>query len=85
MALALNCQVHNYVKFDRKNYYYPDLPKGYQISQFDFPIASNGFLMIANEKGNKLKIMVNTTIFIVGDEIMVAKTVSIREPLSYIL
>jgi len=46
VALALNCEVKDYFKFDRKNYYYPDLPKNYQISQYDLPLSINGYLDI---------------------------------------
>ncbi len=53
IGLALNCQVADRLKFDRKNYFYPDLPKAYQISQFDMPVNSTGFLMVETSKDLK--------------------------------
>ena len=55
MALALNCTTPDIVQFDRKNYYYPDLPKGYQITQETNPVGRNGYVMI-NVNGEDLKI-----------------------------
>jgi len=56
-ALALNCRVNTYIKFDRKNYFYPDLPKGYQISQYDFPIGYDGQIQIPQENNDTEKVI----------------------------
>lgn len=57
-GLALNCEITKYNKFDRKNYFYPDLPKAYQISQLYFPICKNGKLEI-NVDGDKKPIRIH--------------------------
>lgn len=55
-GLAVDCEIPNYSKFDRKNYFYPDLPKSYQITQKDNPICKNGYLFIDTEKNLYKKI-----------------------------
>lgn len=57
MALALNCDVPKYFVFDRKNYYYPDLPKGFQITQNDYPVGTNGYVNVyVNGEEKQIKI-----------------------------
>jgi aspartyl-tRNA(Asn)/glutamyl-tRNA(Gln) amidotransferase subunit B len=53
MAFATNCQIARESRFARKNYFYPDLPKGYQISQYEFPIAHLGYVEIESDGGKK--------------------------------
>jgi len=58
-GLALNCEIQNHSKFDRKSYFYPDLPKGYQISQYDLPLCKNGYLDIHLDDGSIKRIRIN--------------------------
>ncbi|TRZ52193.1 MAG: Asp-tRNA(Asn)/Glu-tRNA(Gln) amidotransferase subunit GatB [Dehalococcoidia bacterium] len=53
VALSLNCTVSGRMRFDRKNYFYPDLPKNYQISQYDMPLSNKGYLDIVTAQGLK--------------------------------
>ena len=58
VGLALNCEIPPVNQFARKNYFYPDLPKGYQISQYDRPLAINGFVVIELEDGSSKRVRV---------------------------
>ncbi|MBK8945130.1 MAG: Asp-tRNA(Asn)/Glu-tRNA(Gln) amidotransferase subunit GatB [Ignavibacteriae bacterium] len=56
MGMATNCTINETSTFERKNYFYPDLPKGYQISQFEVPICENGFINIKTHEEKKIRI-----------------------------
>ena len=60
MALAMNCTIPKVLSFERKNYFYPDLPKGYQITQFKNPIGTNGYVMI-HVNGTDKKVLIHDT------------------------
>jgi aspartyl-tRNA(Asn)/glutamyl-tRNA(Gln) amidotransferase subunit B len=58
VGLALHCEVAGFTKWDRKSYYYPDLPKNYQISQYDLPLSANGYIEIPLQSGATKRIRV---------------------------
>lgn len=80
LGLATNCDIANEIKFDRKHYYYPDLPKGYQISQYDEPVCSDGWVTVkVTGEGNTLttkKIEIER----IHQEEDVAKSFHMKEP-----
>ena len=55
LGLALNCKLNEFSRFDRKHYFYPDLPKGYQISQYEFPLCDGGFITLDSGKKCELE------------------------------
>jgi len=57
-AMALSCEIAPFTKWDRKSYYYPDLPKNYQISQYDLPLGSNGYIEIPLDGGRTKRIRI---------------------------
>ncbi|MBP2019218.1 aspartyl-tRNA(Asn)/glutamyl-tRNA(Gln) amidotransferase subunit B [Symbiobacterium terraclitae] len=57
-GLALNCKIQRYSKFDRKNYFYPDNPSGYQISQYDLPLCYDGYVDITRKDGTSRRIRI---------------------------
>jgi len=58
VGLALNCTVSSFTKWDRKSYYYPDLPKNYQISQYDLPLSVNGYMEVPLSDGTDKKVRI---------------------------
>src|SRR5512137_2870415 len=59
VGLELSCKIEENTLFYRKNYYYPDLPKGFQISQYDYPLATGGHIMILGDDGSERNIRIN--------------------------
>ncbi|HON93019.1 MAG: Asp-tRNA(Asn)/Glu-tRNA(Gln) amidotransferase subunit GatB [Phycisphaerae bacterium] len=57
-AMALHCEIASFTKWDRKNYYYPDLPKNYQISQYDLPLGGPGYIEIPLEDGKTKRVRI---------------------------
>ena len=56
IGLALNCEIASWCRFARKNYFYPDMPKNFQTSQYDEPIASNGWLDVELDDGSIFRV-----------------------------
>lgn len=59
IGLALNCQITDLSRFERKNYFYPDLPKGFQISQYRWPLCTKGWIEVIGEEGKMIRVKIN--------------------------
>ncbi len=59
IALGINCKIAERLKFDRKHYFYPDLPKAYQISQFDMPLSYEGYLDVTTKDNDSIRVRIN--------------------------
>jgi aspartyl-tRNA(Asn)/glutamyl-tRNA(Gln) amidotransferase subunit B len=75
LGLATNSEISKNIRFDRKHYFYPDLPKGYQISQYENPICFDGFVHVKNLNGEKVKIEIER----IHQEEDVAKSLHVKD------
>ena len=78
-GLGVNAKINNISIFDRKNYFYADLPQGYQISQFYIPIVEEGYLLIKTEQGIQKKIRINRIHFIEANELLSQRKVNLMK------
>ena len=83
-GLGLNAQINRKSRFDRKNYFYPDLPQGYQISQFEFPIVGEGVVEVERDDGTTFEVGVERSLELVAAMIGVAKSGAAYVPIDTI-
>ena len=82
VGLATNCQINQFCKFDRKNYFYPDNPQNYQISQLYLPICYDGFVEIETKDGGKKNVGIHEIHMGIRSSVKREITVAIAAPLT---